>query len=136
MNTQNLSELETSFKLIVNKYNAEIFDGIEQGHVKREDGLPWFEVYGKFTRTSVKNFIQDLADAMDIKVLFNRSEWSGEGTSIYGVFDINPDIENTNQALPPYSELPDAVEFMEDYGKEFYPKSFKKSTQKKKTASI
>lgn len=137
LNTKNMVELKEAFDQVVAKWNVEVEYGIGDGHVKLEDGLPWLEVYGKFTKKTAKEFIQDLADALNIKMLFNRLEMYGgnDKATLYGVFDLHPDkIDELGKTspIPAYSDDPDAKEFMEDYGTEIFPANAKAKKNKMK----
>lgn len=137
LNTKNMVELKEAFDQVVAKWNVDVEYGIGDGHVKLEDGLPWLEVYGKFTKKTAKEFIQELADALNIKMLFNRLEMYGgdDKATLYGVFDLHPDkIDELGKTapIPAYSDDPDAKEFMEDYGTEILPTSAKTKKNKMK----
>jgi hypothetical protein len=132
INTQNIVELQDSFNQVVSQWKAQgaishVEYGISNHDVKLEDGLPWIEIEGKFTKTSAKKLIKELAEQMNIGVLFNRLESWSDCDTLYGVMDIHPDIlrDNKDMAVPSYSSDPDTAEFMEDYGQVFYPKHYK-----------
>jgi hypothetical protein len=129
LNTKNIVELQQAFNQVItdwkeNKHNPLVVEsGIEEYDVHLEDGLPWIEIQGEFNKSSAKALIQDLADAMNICVLFNRLEAWSDTDVLYGVMDISPEKlrEDHTTAVPAYADDPDAKEFMEDYGKAIYP---------------
>lgn len=116
LNTLPLDALEQAFHRVVGQYGAQVNEGIRNGHVKLEDGLPWFEVDGRFTTESAAQFVQDLATEMNLRVLFNRLESYASSAVVYGVFDMDPKAIVPHQPVPALSNDPDAREFMEDYG--------------------
>ncbi len=134
MNTLNAKELEEALKRVVEKHHLRLDEGIKNGYMKLEDGLPWVELVGEMDSKKAKEIIQDLADELDIRVLFNKlRKDSGEDKLLCAVLDIN-DEEFYNTPQNPISALsndPDAKEFMDDYGKEFLPKSAQKTKKVK-----
>lgn len=125
INTKNIVELEDAFNRVMAKWKLGVYSGIVASRLKLEDGLPWFEVYGSLAKVKAKEVVQDLANEMNIKVLLNRSESRSGELTIYGAFDVNPDVldaEGAGVALPAYSDDPDVAEHMKDYGKVFSPK--------------
>ena len=75
MNNKNIIELEEIFHNIVKKHNLEIHcGGINNGKIFLEDGLPWVEFYGSFTKVSAKKFLQELSNEMNINIVFNLRE--------------------------------------------------------------
>jgi hypothetical protein len=125
INTKNIVELEQAFNRVMSKWNLGVLNGIVGSRLKLEDGLPWFEVYGNLAKSKAKEVVQDLANEMNIKVLLNRSESRSGELTIYGAFDVNPNVldeQGAGVALPAYSDDPDAAEHMADYGKVYSPK--------------
>jgi hypothetical protein len=125
INTKNIVELEQAFNRVMSKWNLVVLDGIVGSRLKLEDGLPWFEVYGSLAKVKAKEVVQDLANEMNIKVLLNRSESRSGELTIYGAFDVNPNVldeQGAGVALPAYSDDTDAAEHMADYGKVYSPK--------------
>lgn len=125
INTKNVVELEKAFNTVMSKWNLNVYSGIENGRLKLEDGLPWFEVYGTLPKSKAKEVVQDLANELNIKVLFNRAESRSGELTICGVFDVDPKVlseKGMEFPLPAYSDDTEYAEFMEDYGKVFTPK--------------
>jgi hypothetical protein len=140
LNTKTLLELEIAQNATITKFNLKksfCNDGINNGDLNLEDGLPWLEIEGKFSKAISKQFVQELADAMNIRVLYNRMSSFGNGDSVlYIVLDIDTskDYKNKSDLVPAYSyDNPEEAEFMEDYGKEFFPTNFKKAKITKQT---
>lgn len=134
INTKNIVELQQAFNQVItewkeHKHNPLVVEsGIEEYDVHLEDGLPWIEIQGEFDKKTAKALIQDLANAMNICVLFNRLESWSDSEVVYGVMDISPETlrENQHAIVPANSDDPDAKEFMEDYGTPFYPEHYQK----------
>lgn len=126
MNTKNIAGLEEAFNAVAEKWKVQVYSGIKNGYVNREDGLPWFEVSGTFDKTTARQFIQDLANTMNIRVLFNRLTCYPNEDVICGVLDINPDVakqKGPNEIVPNFTNSPGLEASMNDYGQEFLPKS-------------
>lgn len=139
LNTKNIVQLEEGFKKVVKSWmskigNIEVGDGIENGRVRLEDGLPWLEVNADFSKATGIEFLQDLANELNIRMFFNRIEIYPEDTVLYGIFDLSPeDIYKEDNALvirkygeDDPDEIEAAEEFIKGYGLEVYPTSFAK----------
>ena len=131
MNNKNIIELEEIFHNIVKKHNLEIHcGGINNGQIFLEDGLPWVEFYGSFTKVSAKKFLQELSNEMHINIVFNRLESDiKDKSTLYAILDISPTFvfsQNKIDPVPANSDDPDAKEFMEDYGSFILPKHMKR----------
>jgi hypothetical protein len=137
LNTLNMQQLEEAFNRVVAANNGEVFDGIGNGHIDLEDSLPWFEIYfkEKASATKAKKFCQQLADEMNIRILFNRIEGGLKEFSVFGVMDIDyEEVEKGCDIVPALSRDGEWAEFMEDYGTEFFPSHTKKKTTSKSKA--
>ncbi len=121
-NTLSYKELHAAFERVVLRYDGGVYHGLTSKGPKLEDGLPWFEVEfaGKRSTRLAKEFAQELAREMNVRVLFNRIEGETGSWSVLGCFDFDPDCLKTAQ-VPAYSRTEDAAEFMEDYGTPFLP---------------
>lgn len=125
INTKNIVELEQAFNRVMSKWNLGVYCGIVGSRLKLEDSLPWFQVYGQLPKPKAKEIVQDLANELNIKVLLNRSESRSGELTVYGVFDVNPNVLDelgVSAPLPAFSDDPEVAEFMEDYGKIYTPK--------------
>lgn len=125
INTKNIVELEQAFNSVVSKWSLEVYYGISNYTFDFEDGLPWFTIYGKMPKSNARKIIQDLADAMNIKILFNRAEMNSGELTVHGVFDVDHNVLaklGTDVPLPALSDDSESAEFMADYGKPFLPK--------------
>lgn len=130
--TKNIVELQNAFNQVIDKWKAEgkvahVVYGLVNHDVKLEDGLPWLEIEGTLTKAQAKKLIQELAQQMNIGVLFNRLESCTDADILYGVMDIHPDIlrDNHDIVVPAYTNDPEVAEFIEDYGQAYYPKHYK-----------
>ena len=103
MNNKNIIELEEIFHNIVKKHNLEIHcGGINNGKIFLEDGLPWVEFYGSFTKVSAKKFLQELSNEMNINIVFNRLESDiKDKSTLYAILDISPAFV-FSQNIPPF----------------------------------
>lgn len=129
LNTKTFIQLEDAQNATIEKFGLNFSMGIKNGHIDLEDGLPWLEVTGKINKTTAKQFAQEIADSMNIRVLYNRLEsFSGNDSSLHLVMDFSSNAQKipADEAIPVYSDDPDAIEFMLDYGKEIFPKGYKK----------
>ena len=129
INTKTFIQLEDAQNATIEKFNLNFSTGIKNGHVDLEDGLPWLEVNGKINKTIAKQFAQELADTMNIRILYNRLEADSiDDACLHLVMDFSPDAGKfaKDEAIPANSTDPDAAEFMEDYGREIFPKGYKK----------
>lgn len=135
LNTKTLSELVAAQNSVLKKHNLSLIKGISQNHIGLEDGIPWIEAEGNLTKAKAKQFAQELADAMNIRVIFNRLDNFGHGEGcVHVLLDISPDDTHlvSNKSIPANSDDPDAAEFMEDYGNVIYPTGFVKPKKKSK----
>lgn len=128
MNTKSLLEMEADLKAFLAARGLEMDRGIRGEHIDLEDGLPWLEISGEIEgKSAAEDIAQDLASALDVKVLFNRLEsWGGESRSqLHLVLDIDAQkaVEDPKAPAPANLLDPDAAEFMEDYGEPFLPRA-------------
>lgn len=135
LNTLNMPELESAFKSVCVRHKVSSAEGIKDGHVKREDGLAWFELCGKFSKAASKDIVQDLADALNTRVIFNRYESDLADSMVCGVMDFNPAPIDSMAPVPAHSEDAGVAEFMEDYGKPMFPLAYVAAMKKTKKAS-
>lgn len=125
LNTLNFKELRKAFEETAKKHGASIRQGFGNRWVNLEDGLPWFEVDfddRKLSAAAGKAFAKDLAEAMNIRIIFNRVEGDDEGWTAMGVMDVNPEALGASP-VPPLSADNAWAEFMLDYGKEILPQT-------------
>jgi hypothetical protein len=125
LNTKNIVELEEAFNSVIQKWKVEVKHGIKDGKVKCQEGIPLFGVYGFFTKDGSKMFVQELADAMNIKVHLTRLEIYPNGDYLCGVFDLDPyEMEElNNQPIPAFARDIEMVDYISGFGKEFSPRS-------------
>lgn len=129
MYTQNAEQLEKSFKKVIEKYELKISTGLNNGYLPLEDGIPFIEVYQakKMTVKHGKKIMQEIANEMDICVIFNRVENSyGSGTLIgFMDLDFKKFNETPKSSIPALSEDPEVLEYLteEDFGKRIEPDS-------------
>ena len=134
LNTLTLEQLETISKQVMFDNDAQSSRGIiRSGHITLEDSLPWIEVSfkGKGSVKKGKDFCQQLADKMNIRVLFNRVEAFSDEYEVFGVMDIEYENITPNMVPKALSDDPEWAEFMSDYGQEVLPKQAKKMKLKK-----
>lgn len=127
-NTKCIGELEQVQNDILEAWNCHLEAGIKNGFVNLEDGIPWLEIVGDFNKEKASIFAQELANALDVIVLFNRLQVFADGPgTLYLALDINPDEINEGVAVPPYVQEYDeeSEEFFYSYGKKFKPSSEK-----------
>lgn len=133
MNTLTMPELEDAFSRIVAANNGQVYKGIGNGHIGLEDSLPWFEIVfdGKGSVKKAKGFCQQLADEMNVRILFNRIESDLKEFTLHGVMDIDyEEVEKGCTVVPALSRDGDWAEFMEDYGTPIMPTHTKKKRKK------
>ncbi len=135
MNTLTLAELEEAFNRVVSANNGEVYSGIYNGHINLEDSLPWIEIVFK-EKASVKKakaFCQQLADEMNIRILFNRIQGSLKEFTLFAVMDIDyEEVEKGCTVVPALSRDGDWEEFMEGYGTPILPTHTKPKKKSKK----
>jgi hypothetical protein len=135
MNTLTMPELEDAFSRIVAAKNGQVYKGIGNGRIGLEDSLPWFEIVfdEKGSVKKAKDFCQQLADEMNVRILFNRIESDTKEFTLYGVMDIDyEEVEKGCTVVPALSRDGDWAEFMEDYGTPIMPTHTKKKSKKMK----
>lgn len=133
MNTLTMPELEDAFSRIVAANNGQVYKGIGNGHIGLEDSLPWFEIVfdQKGSVKKAKQFCQQLADEMNVRILFNRIEADTKEFTLYGVMDIDyEEVEKGCTIVPALSRDGEWAEFMEDYGTPIMPTHTKKKRKK------
>lgn len=115
-NTLTIQQLESALKATAAKYGATVNEGIENGRVRHEDGLPWFEVSGgSIDFKNAEDFAQELADAMRCRILLN----SATAEEVQGVMDFDEANPGEDGALP---ALEDPEGEVEGYGTPFEPR--------------
>lgn len=133
MNTLTIFELEEAFNRVVSANNGEIYDGIKNGQIKLEDSLPWFDISFK-EKGSIKKarqLCQQLADEMNIRILFNRIECESKQFNVFGVMDIDYE-EKLCDIIPALSRDGKWADFMKSYGTPILPSSVHKKVIKTK----
>lgn len=133
LNTKNIIELEEAFDSVIKKWNVQVYSGIKDGNVKMEGGVPWMEVAGNFNSMSARAFIKDLATALNIRMFYTRLENYADGNVLYGAFDLNPEaIEDLpkNVPIPSYANDDEKKYFIDHYGREVFPKGYRKNSKK------
>jgi hypothetical protein len=124
INTKSLSELETAQNEVVRRHNGVLERGIQNGWVDREDGLPWLEVRGTYAgKAEGERFCQDLADALNVRVLFNgiTCRSGSEGDVICAVLDFDP-LADSDPSVPVPPLERDEDELL-GYGGAFAPRA-------------
>lgn len=127
MYTKNSSQLVESFNYVLEKNNLTFSRGLKIDHISTEDCVPCFEVYSnvKITKKRGKEILQEMANELDIQVIFGYVERDSTGFSeLRGYLDIEPDIfiKNSGEYVPALTENPDFSEIEEDFGKIIKPK--------------
>jgi hypothetical protein len=125
INTKTFPEIQSAFAKVISRHGVTVSKGIVGGRVGLEDGLPWVEVDGVFTRETAHAFLQELADGLNVRVLFNRLDIHGmdEVATLHGVLDFDPARIHAPGPVPAYTTTPAAFDFMAAYGDEILPRS-------------
>lgn len=127
MYTKNSSQLVEAFNYVLEKNKLTFSRGLKIDHISTEDCVPCFEVYSdiKITNKRGKEILQEMANELDIKVIFGCVERDSTGFSeLRGYLDIDPDIfiKNSGEIVPALTANPDFSEIEEDFGKFIKPK--------------
>lgn len=128
MYNKNAKELEESFNIVMIKHNLNVLSGIKDGYLSLEDGIPWLEVYSNknISVKKGKEIIQDLANELNIQMIFNRVENHSEGGTLMAFLDLNYETFNNNpeQIIKALTEDPEVVKYIEEegFGKIIKPK--------------
>lgn len=127
-NVLSLAQLEEAFKKTVSDFGAQIFDGIQDGRVKREDGYPWLSVHGgSLSFKTAEDFAQALADSMRCRVYLNNATQDG----VEAVMDFDTDRLDAGGALLSLFETDPEIA---EYGQLFEPRPIALAATPKKTA--
>lgn len=120
-NTKNIIEIEAIQNALVERWGLTLSRGIFGGRINLEDGLPWLEIDGDLNKEKAQLFAQEMANEMNVRVLFNRLCIYPEDSTLYLVLDISPDVDDVNDVVPPYTTDEDEIEYINGYGQEFLP---------------